>query len=211
LKGRYSAYNYVASFVGYVPADDPKYVIYISLDDPRGLYWGGYTAGPVFKEVAKRVLAYGLIPGVGQAPVTVETCRVPSFQGLTETQCRRVAERSGVKVRFSGKGPRVLNQSAKAGSKWDVADKKQRVTVTLGSLELAEGAGGKMPDLRGKTKRQAIALLAPLGVKVNFRGQGLVRGQFPHPGSSVGAGTMCDLACETRAALVVPSGKEGGS
>src|SRR6185369_6510801 len=46
MNGRYASNNYVSSFVGFVPADEPKLVIYVSLDDPRGLYWGGYTAGP---------------------------------------------------------------------------------------------------------------------------------------------------------------------
>lgn len=210
LNGRYSPYNYVSSFVGYVPAEDPRYVIYVSLDDPRGLYWGGYTSGPVFKEVAKRVLAFGRVPGVGQAPVTQESASVPAFQGLTEAQCRRVAERAGVKVQFSGKGPRATVQSVKAGSKLDQDAKKVRVRVTMGQIEVA-GKGGVMPDLRGKTKRQAIAMLAPLGMKVSFRGQGLVRNQSPAPGLSVSDGAACNLSCETQVALPPSRVKGGGS
>jgi len=210
LNGRYSAYNYVSSFVGYVPSDDPKYVIYVSLDDPRGLYWGGYTAGPVFKEVAKRVLAYGRVPGAGQAPVTQEFARIPAFQGLTESQCRRVAERAGIRLQFTGKGSRVVGQSAKAGSKLSTQGKKTKVTLTLGQVEVA-GSGGVMPDLRGKTKRQAIALLAPLGVRVSFRGQGLVRQQSPAAGFRVREGADCDLSCETQVALPPTRVKGGGS
>jgi len=88
--------------------------------------------------------------------------------------------------------------------------KNPRVTVTLGQPVVA-GAGGLMPDLRGKTKRQAIALLAPLGVRVNFRGQGLVRGQLPLPGVSVPNGAACDLSCETQASIPFPSGKRSGT
>lgn len=210
IKGHYSPNNYVSSFVGFVPAENPKYVIYVSLDDPRGIYWGGYTSGPVFKEVAKRVLAYGCVPGTGQAAVTQTASCVPSFQGLTETQCRRVAERSGVKVQFSGKGPRATAQSIQAGVKVDEKAKGSRVMVTLGQPVLA-GNGGLMPDLHGKTKRQAIALLAPLGVRVSFRGQGLVRGQFPLPGVSIPNGTACDLSCETQASLPPQHGKGSGT
>ena len=210
INGHYSPYNYVSSFVGFVPADNPKYVIYVSLDDPRGIYWGGYTSGPVFKEVAKRVLAYGCVPGAGQAAVTQEASRVPAFQGLTETQCRRVAERSGVKVQFAGKGPRATAQSLQAGLKVDEKSSGSRVTVTLGQPAIA-GNGGLMPDLRGKTKRQAIALLAPLGVRVSFRGQGLVRGQFPLPGASVPNGTPCDLSCEMQASLPAQQDKRSGT
>src|SRR6202789_453246 len=81
--GRYSANSYVSSFVGFVPAENPKFAIYVSLDDPRGIYWGGYTAGPVFKEVAKRAMAYDLIPPSGTdspAPVLAQAAKmVPSF------------------------------------------------------------------------------------------------------------------------------------
>jgi cell division protein FtsI/penicillin-binding protein 2 len=208
IKGRYSPYNYVSSFVGFVPMESPKYVIYVSLDDPRGLYWGAYTSGPVFKEMAKRVLAYGCVQGAGQAPATQEASCVPAFQGLTEMQCRRVAERAGVGIRFAGKGPRATSQSVASGQKLQDKGSSSRVTVTLGQV-VAEGNGGSMPDLRGKTKRQAIAMLAPLGVRVSFRGQGLVRGQFPLPGAAVPNGTPCDLSCETQASLPVPQRKSG--
>lgn len=211
LNGHYSPYNYVSSFVGFVPMEKPRYVIYVSLDDPRGIYWGAYTAGPVFKEVAKRVLAYGCVPGEGQAPMTQQASLVPAFQGLTETQCRRVAERAGVRLQFAGKGERAVAQSVRAGAPGE-SGKPTRVTVTLGNPQVAaSGDGGAMPDLRGKTKRQAIALLAPLGVRVNFRGQGLVRGQVPLPGANVSNGTMCDLSCETQAALPAPKRKGAGS
>ena len=99
MNGHYSRYNYVSSFVGFVPAEKPRFVIYISLDDPRGLYWGGYTAGPVFKEVAKRALAYELVPAVNPENA-IETAgdkrAVPAFTGLTKEQCKWVANRDGL-------------------------------------------------------------------------------------------------------------------
>ena len=63
-----------------------------------------------------------------------------------------------------------------------------------------------MPDLRGKTKRQALALLAPLGVKVNFRGEGIVRSQFPPAGRSVVINTACDISCEVPVSKVAYAG-----
>jgi membrane peptidoglycan carboxypeptidase len=117
--GRYSANSYVSSFVGFVPAENPKVVIYVSLDDPRGIYWGGYTAGPVFKEMAKRVMAYDLVPGsndvqTAQAPKDQRT--VPSFEGLTPAQCKWLAVASGLNLKFTGRGERVVAQSAAVGA-----------------------------------------------------------------------------------------------
>lgn len=199
MNGRYSKYNYVSSFVGFVPADNPRFAIYVSLDDPRGLYWGGYTAGPVFKEVAKRVLAYEMVPAVtAETEISVATDKrtVPSFNGLTLKQCKWLAERDGLRLKFEGRGERVIQQSQHPGAPLLTPDNKPiRVVLTLGEPEVPE-AKGLMPDLRGKTKRQALALLSPLGVRVNFKGQGIVRSQFPPAGRSIQANTPCDISCE---------------
>ncbi|MBW1723078.1 MAG: transpeptidase family protein [Deltaproteobacteria bacterium] len=48
---RYSRRNYMASFVGFVPASRPRLVIFVAVDEPRGLYYGGSVAAPVFREV----------------------------------------------------------------------------------------------------------------------------------------------------------------
>ena len=52
--GCYSGYT--ASFIGFAPADEPKYVISVTIQDPKGMHWGGLLAGPVFKKVMSFVL-----------------------------------------------------------------------------------------------------------------------------------------------------------
>jgi len=51
LSKRYSDEKYMAIFVGFVPADRPRLLILVSVDEPRGVHYGGVVAGPVFKEV----------------------------------------------------------------------------------------------------------------------------------------------------------------
>jgi cell division protein FtsI (penicillin-binding protein 3) len=60
--GGYSDYRYVASFVGYVPARDPRLVILVTVDEPRGAIWGGVVAAPAFAEIAKFGLQYLEVP-----------------------------------------------------------------------------------------------------------------------------------------------------
>jgi cell division protein FtsI (penicillin-binding protein 3) len=48
--------GYTASFIGFAPADTPKYVISVTIQDPKGEHWGGVLAGPVFKKVMSFVL-----------------------------------------------------------------------------------------------------------------------------------------------------------
>ena len=52
--GCYSGYT--ASFIGFAPADAPKYVISVTIQDPKGAYYGGSLGGPVFKKVMTFVL-----------------------------------------------------------------------------------------------------------------------------------------------------------
>ncbi|MGA2990715.1 MAG: penicillin-binding protein [Candidatus Korobacteraceae bacterium] len=55
---RYSATDYVASFVGFAPVNNPAVTIAVILDSPQGLHQGGQVSAPIFKRVAEQVLSY---------------------------------------------------------------------------------------------------------------------------------------------------------
>jgi cell division protein FtsI/penicillin-binding protein 2 len=61
-RGGYSDSRYFASFVGYVPASDPRLVISVTVDEPRGAIWGGVVAAPAFAEIARFGLQYLEVP-----------------------------------------------------------------------------------------------------------------------------------------------------
>ena len=54
--------GYTASFIGFAPADKPEFVISVTIQDPKGLHWGGYLGGPVFNKVMSFVLKDQHIP-----------------------------------------------------------------------------------------------------------------------------------------------------
>ncbi|MFM1796890.1 MAG: hypothetical protein RL733_671 [Actinomycetota bacterium] len=54
--------GYTASFIGFAPADQPEFVVSVTIQDPKGLHWGGYLGGPVFKKVMSFVLKDQHIP-----------------------------------------------------------------------------------------------------------------------------------------------------
>ena len=74
--------GYTASFIGFAPADNPAYVISVTIQDPKGMHWGGYLGGPVFKKVMSFVLQ-----SKGIAPTGAVVDPIP----LTEKQL--IAER----------------------------------------------------------------------------------------------------------------------
>jgi cell division protein FtsI (penicillin-binding protein 3) len=57
-RGGYSSYKYVASFVGFVPVKNPRVVILVTVDEPKGAIWGGVVAAPAFSEIAKFTTQY---------------------------------------------------------------------------------------------------------------------------------------------------------
>lgn len=58
----YSSEHFIASFVGFVPSQDPRLIILVVIDEPDGVSWGGSVAAPVFKNVAEETLNYLGIP-----------------------------------------------------------------------------------------------------------------------------------------------------
>jgi cell division protein FtsI/penicillin-binding protein 2 len=63
--GQYESGAYTASFIGYVPADAPRYVILVKIERPRGGYYGGEVAAPVFADLARAAMLHaGVMPVV---------------------------------------------------------------------------------------------------------------------------------------------------
>ncbi len=61
--GVYRSGAYVGSFIGYVPADAPRYVILVKIERPQGAYYGGVVAAPVFAELARDAMLHaGVMP-----------------------------------------------------------------------------------------------------------------------------------------------------
>ncbi|MBF8252009.1 MAG: cell division protein FtsI (penicillin-binding protein 3) [Actinobacteria bacterium] len=63
--------GYTASFIGFAPADKPAYVISVTIQDPKGMHWGGALGGPVFKQVMSFVLQSRHIAPTGTTVIPV--------------------------------------------------------------------------------------------------------------------------------------------
>lgn len=64
--GRYSKNAYVSSFIGFAPADAAKIAILVMIDEPKGAYYGGSVAAPVFSNIARETLRYLNVPSSDQ-------------------------------------------------------------------------------------------------------------------------------------------------
>lgn len=72
--------GYTASFIGFAPADAPQYVISVTIQDPKGMHWGGALGGPVFKKVMSFVLQSKAIPPTGTKvkPYALTAAQLPT-------------------------------------------------------------------------------------------------------------------------------------
>jgi stage V sporulation protein D (sporulation-specific penicillin-binding protein) len=76
----YAGGAFIASFIGFLPASDPKLVILVAVDEPRGSHWGATVAAPAFKEIATKAMWYLRTPRDVPAapPVTRMAKRLPA-------------------------------------------------------------------------------------------------------------------------------------
>lgn len=62
LEGKYDASKTIASFIGFTPADDPEFLVFVIIREPESSSWGSETAAPLFFDIAKELLIYYNIP-----------------------------------------------------------------------------------------------------------------------------------------------------
>jgi stage V sporulation protein D (sporulation-specific penicillin-binding protein) len=188
-----------------VPADDPKVVGLVVLDEPRGAYYGGEVAAPVFREIIAAWAVQGRGPlsmpttelVSGGEPQGSSSSRVPDVRLLAPGRARELLGREGFDVRVSGDGARVLAQDPPPG---EPAARAATVSLTLASA--TESGDVVMPDLRGLSVRDAITQLRAMGVPVErVRGSsGRVVDQSPEPGRAVRRDTRAVLTLDPRGA-----------
>jgi cell division protein FtsI (penicillin-binding protein 3) len=63
--------GYTASFIGFAPADKPALVMSVTIQDPKGIHFGGLLGAPIFKKVISFSLKSLSIPPTGQAPTPI--------------------------------------------------------------------------------------------------------------------------------------------
>jgi cell division protein FtsI (penicillin-binding protein 3) len=170
---RYSATKYVASFVGFAPVNDPAVVIAVVIDEPIGLHQGGTVAAPVFRDLAEKIL-----PVLNVAPDT-QFDDGHSLQALIAAAAP-VEETSGDE--FAEYWPEVARAN----------DSSPDSGAANGGGEIVYAAAVEramlMPDLRGRSLRDAARACAQLGLQLEARGEGRATGQMPAAGAEVEAG-----------------------
>lgn len=120
--GHYLSNNYILSFIGFLPADDPEVVVYIAIDNPKGtVQYGGTTVGPISKAVLKDCIkALNIEKREGGKEkkyvwTDPKTYTVPNVTNKSVSDAKKELE--GFTVSVEGDGDKVIYQSPEAGVK----------------------------------------------------------------------------------------------
>lgn len=204
VNGKVSSDKHTAAFVGFGPVDNPKIAVAIVIDEPGPSvpYYGGQIAAPVFGVVMGDLLHYLEIPPTepkvekpGDKPAPEpEMAEVPSLINLPVEDARRLAYDAGFNLKVNGDYALVTNQVPPAGAKLP-----KGTTILADANEGGTGVAGqvRVPDLTGKTLREAASVLAGLGLRLQSEGTGLAAGQDPAPGGMALAGSTIRVTFQT--------------
>lgn len=160
-----------ASFVGFVPATNPRYLVVVFVDEPTKSQYGGVVAAPVFQRVTSRTMTYkGHLPDVVFAEA--------QDKAVVEGGRRHLRRTRGLKPAGD---IRPLFESA--------LTTEVRRAVADGSRNSAARPAAVVPNVVGKSVRNAVELFARGGIVPILKGDGqrVVR-QQPEPGSKWPAG-----------------------
>ncbi len=114
--------KYISSFIGFAPADDPKVIAIILIDEPTGIYYGGTIAAPVISELFDNILPYmGIEPRYSESEIEkfkIGSFEVPDFVGKTKAEVKDLLRIYGFGELYpTGEGDVVMEQFPLPGEK----------------------------------------------------------------------------------------------
>lgn len=117
--GIYMSGNYIVSFMGFLPADKPEYVVYVAVDNPKGItQYGGTVSAPIAKNIMKNIISIkGLEPSSDVTPreytwLDTKYVKAPNVVGMTKKEA--VSALKGFTIEYSGDGETIIYQEPKA-------------------------------------------------------------------------------------------------
>ena len=113
--GRYMVGNYIVSFIGFMPADNPKIVLYVAIDNPKGVtQYGGTVSAPVAKNILKEAIGILSIESSKEGMpkeytwMDIKYNKLPDVEGMTLKEAKKVLK--GYKIETTGTGEVILYQ-----------------------------------------------------------------------------------------------------
>lgn len=169
--------QYQASFVGYFPAEKPKYSMIVVINDPKGAYYGALVSGPVFREVADRIYASDINMYNKVEEHLAGNTVAPEAKAGQSQATKKVYNAFGVKALYAAKSEYFNSVDTNNGVAYE-----ENTPVK-----------GVMPNVNGMGLKDAMFLLGNVGLKARVKGSGKVVSQSIQAGSKIGKGLMVEI------------------
>lgn len=171
---------YQASFVGFFPADNPKYSAVVVINNPKnGQVYGGKVAAPIFKELADKVFALDM------------SIHHPIIRSEFARNMPEVKQGEAYKTSFVLKSLGISNNQK--GGDYVIAKTSEKAIKLLPSQVENDLQNNRMPDLRGMNLQDVLYLLERRGVEVKVSGSGGVIKQSIKIGEQLRKGSVIKL------------------
>ena len=184
--GDYRDGRYYSSFVGFFPADAPQMVVFVKLDSPQGVYYGGATAAPVTRAMMERALAVRQSP-FDRAALLRSLRRVSSREDTSAAGGGQSTASVGETGSELGPSPLRFASLGASSARRSPADSAQGTPRVPGNGLVS------LPDLTGLAPRTAARRLHALGFRVRWLGNGRVAATTPTPGVRLEPGDTVTL------------------
>ena len=175
----YAGGGYISSFAGFLPANDPKFVIYVALVHPRKDYFGGAAAAPVFAQVAKYAVRQS-----GLSPILF------TQDDLIKKKSESSSSSPTLVRALAGKATKAIASTAAVvfHTAPKVVSDPQEV-ANIAQVVQAENAKELIvPELTGLSLREVLNRVGAGPVSLNLQGQGFVTQTIPAAGTKLAAG-----------------------
>ena len=117
--GKYMTGNYILSFIGFLPADNPELVVYVAVDNPKGVtQYGGTVSAPIARNVMLSAIdIFDFEPSKEVMPreytwLDTKYVTLPNVVGKSLEEAKKILK--GFKIEYSGDGNKVVHQSPSA-------------------------------------------------------------------------------------------------
>ncbi len=173
VTGKYSHSHYIASFIGFATGVDQKFVIFTSIDEPKGVYYASETAAPLFKEVLNAVVNRFSIPSTEKKALVVAQS---SKNGTGHALLQPLLQKDELSISYAK----------------PIESLKWHGTSADGMFQW------QMPSLKKLTLREALRVLQGHPFHLEAHGTGIIRSQIPEAGQVIedGATVRLQLAGE---------------
>lgn len=177
-KGYVANRKYQASFVGYFPADKPKYSMIVVINEPKaGGYYGALVSGPVFREVADRIYASDMSMYNSISENLIGNTKIPEAKAGSTKSTKQVYTALGIKSLY-----------ASNAEYYSAINTDNGIVVTDNKI-----INGVMPNVKGMGLKDALFLIGNAGLKARVVGKGKVISQSIEEGTKIGKGLAVSI------------------